>query len=41
MTKPTLRYNREFACYEVIIAGRVVYQTIDLYDAREYVALFA
>ncbi len=34
--RATIRYNREFGIYEVMVAGRVVYQTMDLGDANEY-----
>jgi hypothetical protein len=40
MEKPKVRYNRDIACFEVVYAGRVVYTTIDLDDAREYATLF-
>ena len=34
--RATIRYNKEFGLYEVVINGAVVYQTMDRDDAREY-----
>jgi len=34
--RATIRYNKDFGTWEVVVNGAVVYETMDRADAREY-----